>query len=74
MAAYVEKCRECGREFTNYDAAPKLRCSVYCDGQAARRAIDTHVESICCTDTAGEPRECAHRKPATRKLARGGRR
>ena len=33
---YTTPCPECGEAFTAYDAAPRERCSVFCDGVAAR--------------------------------------
>jgi endogenous inhibitor of DNA gyrase (YacG/DUF329 family) len=35
MSAFIAKCPECGREFTNYHEARRFRCSVGCDIDAA---------------------------------------
>lgn len=38
MSRIVSTCDECGRTFQDYDAAPRLWCSVYCETQPARFA------------------------------------
>jgi hypothetical protein len=36
---YVMKCAECGRNFQDYDSAPRLWCSVWCETAGAREAV-----------------------------------
>lgn len=38
MSRIISTCAECGRAFLDYDAAPRLWCSVYCETQPARFA------------------------------------
>ena len=38
MSHIVSTCDECGRAFLDYDAEPRLWCSVYCETQPARFA------------------------------------
>lgn len=38
MSRIVSTCAECGRTFHDYDAAPRLWCSVYCETQPERFA------------------------------------
>lgn len=38
MSRVISTCAECGRAFQDYDAAPRLWCSVYCETQPARFA------------------------------------
>ena len=38
MSRIFSTCAECGRTFQDYDAAPRLWCSVYCETQPERFA------------------------------------
>ncbi len=38
MSRIFSTCAECGRTFQDYDEAPTLWCSVYCETQPARFA------------------------------------
>jgi hypothetical protein len=38
MSHIISTCAECGRNFADYDAAPRLWCSVWCETQPARDA------------------------------------
>lgn len=38
MSRIISTCAACGRAFQNYDAAPRLWCSVWCETQPARDA------------------------------------
>jgi hypothetical protein len=38
VSRIISTCAACGRAFQNYDAAPRLWCSVWCETQPARDA------------------------------------